>query len=719
MKEKRRLRVPILLKVILLGIITSFVASSIAIAVSYNNMISRVQSDLDQSANDALEYANNYYTSPDISSMNIDAFKYVRDYVLDAYEHADSIKEKEISDFDSFSEYEKFVSSRLPYMYADGMFMTLDYPEFRQNYITINQILLNASFYSEQASYYAIKDPDDSNRFIMICDSRHSTSKFTGNFYHCPASHYDIKDGDAIIDIGHDYIKAYRLSKYMTRFIEIKANNDETGNEEVIGYIFIEYETSKIVDSYQPILFNEILILSASSLAVILIYAVLSYFLFVKNINKLNKAALDITTQLELNKPFEIVNTNVKSHDEMNTLSESFMAMENRIVDYVDIIKADAREKEKINAELEIASKIQLEALPNSSFDDDKISIRAFMKPAKEVGGDFYDYFYVDDDHIAIIISDVSGKGVPASLFMMKSKELIKSKLKMDKKLSDVVKEVNDILNINNNESLFVTSFIGVIDLKKEVIKYVNCGHEKPYLMSNGEVIKMDGESNFVLGGAPDIDYIEEQHEYHKGDIIFMFTDGLNESINDNEEEFSYQRIEDCLNKELGDSLENYINNMNSELSNFVGDNEAFDDVTMMVVRLNENKLSLSYDKKDYSIIENTVDKFTNTFFYVDEERKSKAGIILDELLNNLISYEKREDLVIKVNFEYKNGLLEIEIISNGSDYDPFKNSEDKYLESFSEDTKEGGFGVILVKELSKEYSYVYKDNQSVIVIKL
>ena len=719
MKEKRRPFFPILLKVILLGIITSFIASTIAIIVNYNHMINRAMKDLDESANDALEYAYRFYDNEAEDNVHLAAFKYVRDYVLKSYVDNEPVKEAELSNFSTFKDFEQQFTQVYPYFYADGMFMTLDYPDFRTNYNTINQILLNASFYSGQVSYYAIKDPNDANRFVFLCDSRLSTSKLKNVFYHCPGSHYDIKDSDQIFDIGHDDVHGYKLNKYNTRFVEIKATNDETNEYEVIGYTFVEYETTTVIDSYRPILINEILILSASSLAVIILYAIISYFLFVKNINKLNKAATEIASNLESNKPFEVIKSKVSSHDEMKNLSDSFEAMENQLVNYIEIIKTDAREKEKINAELEVASKIQLESLPKATFDNSQVSIRTFIKPAKEVGGDFYDYFYINEDELAIIISDVSGKGIPASLFMMKSKELIKSKLLNGLDLATATKEANDVLCENNDASLFVTSFIGVINFAKAEIRYVNAGHEKPYIISKNKVIKLDGISNFVLGGVEDLTFVEEKHAFHKGDMIFMFTDGLNESINDKEEEFSYQRIEETLSNSSNGHLDGYIEKMKEELANFVGQQEAFDDVTMVVARFNNDSLSLSYDKKDMSIIEDAVDTFNDHFSYIDEEKRSKVGIILDELLNNLVAYEEREDLVIDIKFSLKGEDLKITIISNGHDYNPFASNKEKYLEGFSHNIEEGGFGVTLVETLSKNIKYEYKNNHSHVEIEL
>ena len=712
MKQKKHLRFPILLKVILLGIIASFVASFTAIIVNYNNMINAELKRLDESANEALEYVYGFYDDQDFDFETFNAFDYMKQHILKRLDVASSV---EMKNYQTFNEYEAQFKSIYPYYYADSYFMTIDYPEFKTNLNIITQPLLNASFYSEQASYYAIKDPNNPDRFYFIYDSRHSTHKDKGIFYHCPGSHYDLKSSDHIFDIGHTYVKGYKLDKYTTRFIEIKRK----GALEPVGYVFVEYETSQVAATIRPILIREIIILSITSLVVILLYAAASYVMFVRNVNRLNKAAIDISTKLKSNEAFIPIEPRVRSRDEMKTLSDSIVAMEKQIVDYVDIIKADARDKEKINAELEIASKIQLEALPKASFDDKQVSIRAFIKPAKEVGGDFYDYFYLNDDELVIIISDVSGKGIPASLFMMKSKELIKSELLGGQDLTTAIKEANNILNQNNQESLFVTSFIGIINFKKEEIIYVNAGHEKPYIISKDKLIKLDGVSNCVLGCVEDIDFEQEKHKFQQGDMIFMFTDGLNESINDNEEEFSYKRIEETLTNSKAASLDKYLDNMKKALAKFVGKNEQFDDVTMLAVRFNDADLKLTYKKKDFSIIEETMDEFEKKFAYLDMERKSKVGIILDELLNNLISYEKREDLQIDVNFRFEKDTLTIEVISNGEDYDPFKNNKKKYLDDYSEEIEEGGFGITLVETMSKSCKYKYKDGHSHLQIKL
>ena len=156
---------------------------------------------------------------------------------------------------------------------------------------------------------------------------------------------------------------------------------------------------------------------------------------------------------------------------------------------------------------------------------------------------------------------------------------------------------------------------------------------------------------------------------------------------------------------------------MNQNLESFVGEEEQFDDVTMLVIKNQDHKLHLSYDKKDYEIIPEIVDRFNDAFAYLPEEVKGSTGIIIDELVNNLVSYEKREDLKIGADFKIENDELVIVISSNGDDYDPFKNHKKKYAEGFDMEMNEGGFGLSLIKNFAKEWSYKYEDHHSYVTI--
>ena len=392
-----------------------------------------------------------------------------------------------------------------------------------------------------------------------------------------------------------------------------------------------------------------------------------------------------------------------------------FIALEESIIKYVDVIQKETLEKERMNVELNVANNIKLSALPNKIYTDDNVSIRASIKSAKEVGGDFYDYFYLDKNRLVVVISDVSGKGIPAALFMMKSKELIKSAIHSNDNLVDAVTEVNKTLVWNDKESLFVTSFIGVIDFSKNIITYVNAGHEKPYIITNKGIIKLDGESNFVMGGEEDFVYKQESHKFNKGESLFLFTDGLNESINNNREEFSYTRIEETLEANKDQPSIKILNNMSKALEEFVGEEEQFDDVTMLVIKNNDHKLHMSYNKKEYEIIDDIVDTFNIDYSSLPTDTRSAAGVIIDEIINNLISYETREDLEIDLDFEASKKELNIIITCNGHDYNPFENHKEKYLKEYKDDIEEGGLGVSIIKDLASKYGYKYENNRSIL----
>ena len=409
----------------------------------------------------------------------------------------------------------------------------------------------------------------------------------------------------------------------------------------------------------------------------------------------------------------------MNSRDEMKTLSESFLSLEKAVIDYVDLIEKETKEKEKINAELSVASKIQLEALPSRSKDEPRFQLEAYIQPAKEVGGDFYDYFFLDPNRLVLIVSDVSGKGIPASLFMMKGKELLKANLLSETSLVKAIEKTNDQLCLNNAENLFITSFVGIIDFTSNTMSYVNAGHEKPYLIRGKEVTRLDGECNFVLGGYPSFPYKEESLALKKGDILFLFTDGLNEAIDEKEEEFGYARIENSLAQSEGKSLSERIKAMEEALSSFAKDQEGFDDVTMLFFLVKEEEgLHLLYQEKDYEIIAKAMKEFELRFASLPADFKSEVGIILDEVINNFVTYEAKKTLCIGIDFTLVNDCLQIVFSNDGDPFDPLKDHEDKYIEAYDDNLALGGFGISLVKNLSSEISYDYVDGKNVLTIK-
>ena len=240
----------------------------------------------------------------------------------------------------------------------------------------------------------------------------------------------------------------------------------------------------------------------------------------------------------------------------------------------------------KTQAELNVARNIQRDMLPCifPAFPErNEFDIYATMEPAKEVGGDFYDFFLVDDRHLAIVISDVSGKGVPAALFMVIAKTLIKNQTQPGIPLGEVFTRVNDQLCENNGESMFVTSFMGVLDLDTRELTFVNAGHNPPLLRQGDEGFTfLKTKPGFVLVGLEGMVYHEESIQLHAGDRIFLYTDGVTEAINSSTELYGDDRLVEALNKSPSLSPEQMLAAVKTSMDAFTAGAEQFDDITML-----------------------------------------------------------------------------------------------------------------------------------------
>lgn len=240
----------------------------------------------------------------------------------------------------------------------------------------------------------------------------------------------------------------------------------------------------------------------------------------------------------------------------------------------------------KNEAELSVAANIQKSMLPcifpafpsRADFD-----IYATMAPAKEVGGDFYDFFMVDDNHIAIVMADVSGKGVPAALFMVIGKTLIKDHTKPGRDLGDVFTEVNNILCESNSEGLFITAFEGVLDLVTGKFDFVNAGHEMPFISRHGAAFQTHRlQPGFVLAGMGGITYQSGSITFNPGDKIYLYTDGVTEATNSSLELFGMEQLEASLNNVRSSSPSEILAAVKRDIDSFVGDAPQFDDITML-----------------------------------------------------------------------------------------------------------------------------------------
>lgn len=339
------------------------------------------------------------------------------------------------------------------------------------------------------------------------------------------------------------------------------------------------------VRAYLNSFLTEIILISFAVVAVLCIL----YIFFVRNrVTKPVGKLTAFTNEITASGVFENKRIDIKTGDEIQSLSESFNFMLAELENYIANLSKVTSEKERIGAELDIATHIQKSMLPcifpafpeRSEFD-----VFATMDPAKEVGGDFYDFFMVDDRHLAIVMADVSGKGVPAALFMVIGKTLIKDHTQPGRDLGDVFSEVNDILCESNSEGLFITAFEGVLDLASGEFKYVNAGHEMPFICRNGSFEAHKIKAGFVLAGMEGMKYRAGSLMLNAGDQIFQYTDGVTEATNAKNELYGMDRLSAVLNREAESSPEAILSAVKADIDLFVGNAPQFDDITMLCLK--------------------------------------------------------------------------------------------------------------------------------------
>ena len=262
----------------------------------------------------------------------------------------------------------------------------------------------------------------------------------------------------------------------------------------------------------------------------------------------------------------------------------------------IEMQSESAKKASQIETELSLATNIQANMLPRifPAFPErSEIELYASMVPAKEVGGDFYDFFMVDDDHLAIVMADVSGKGVPAALFMVIAKTLIKDHTMIGNDLGDVFTKVNELLCESNSEGLFVTAFEGVLNLRTGEFRFVNAGHEMPFICKKGQTYKpYKIKAAFVLAGIEEMTYQSGVIQLDAGDKLFQYTDGVTEATNAANELYGMERLEAILTKNADTAPADLLPAVKADIDAFVGEAPQFDDITMLCLEFKEKTKS-------------------------------------------------------------------------------------------------------------------------------
>ena len=309
---------------------------------------------------------------------------------------------------------------------------------------------------------------------------------------------------------------------------------------------------------------------------------------FVKPVRKITKEAARFAAENNRSETYSF--KNISRINEISTLAEAIEQMEDDTLKNIQQLTQVTAEKERVGAELNIASKIQEGMLPNifPAFPDrTEFDIYAEMFTAKEVGGDFYDFFLIDDDHLAVVMADVSGKGVPAALFMMASKILINNFSSIEKNNpAKILETVNHNICSSNKAEMFVTAWLGILEISTGTLKAANAGHEYPALQrANGQFELYKDKHGFVLGGMDGITYKNYEIKLNPNDAIFLYTDGVTEATNAENELFGNNRLLMALNKAPDENPQKILENVKTSIDSFVGEAPQFDDITMLSLR--------------------------------------------------------------------------------------------------------------------------------------
>ena len=325
-------------------------------------------------------------------------------------------------------------------------------------------------------------------------------------------------------------------------------------------------------------------------------------------VKPLNSITKRIATLSENNMEFKMEDA-YRTGDEVEELAQSFANISHKTVNYLETVKRVTAEKERIGAELSLATQIQAAMLPHivPAFPERKdFDVIGSMDPAKEVGGDFYDYFLIDDDHLGMVIADVSGKGVPAALFMMASKIILQSVAMLGGSPAEILTKTNEAICSNNEAEMFVTVWIGILELSTGTLTCSNAGHEYPVFQRSGKRFELFKDKHgFVIGGMDGVQYKEYVIQMEPGDKLFVYTDGVPEATNADQELFGTERMLAALNTQPDAAPMDVLKGVRKAVDSFVLEAEQFDDLTMLCLQYKGPQQEIKNSKEKIEIRSN------------------------------------------------------------------------------------------------------------------
>ncbi len=446
---------------------------------------------------------------------------------------------------------------------------------------------------------------------------------------------------------------------------------------------------------------------------------------------------------------FDATLPEVNTKDDMKQLHDAFAHMQTSLKTYIVELKATTRAKERIESELSIAHNIQMSLVPKifSPFPDcEELELFASLKPAKEVGGDFFDFF-IRDGKLFYVIGDVSGKGIPASLVMAITRTLFRIISAESESATEIVSKLNDALAKDNDANMFVTMYAGILDLDTGEMHFCNAGHNQPVIaLPNGEVYYQKVEENLPLGVIDGFDFEGQETTLPKGAAMLLYTDGITEAENEKEELYGEDRLQETMKRLAHMEVHGVIKELIADLSLYVGTAEQSDDITMLCFRLNDktpadndpatdketsNDNNQSEKKMDDMtlIIENEVGETSKLHPFI-QRFAAAAGI--DEMIMSPVNLAVEEALVNSVMYAYPDGgkgeirldakwdaekkEMTFTLRDSGVAFDPLSVPEAD-TSSDVDERQIGGLGIFLVKQLMDGVDYRREGDENILTM--
>ncbi|MBR0413584.1 MAG: SpoIIE family protein phosphatase [Clostridia bacterium] len=401
-----------------------------------------------------------------------------------------------------------------------------------------------------------------------------------------------------------------------------------------------------------------------------------------------------------------------KGISEFTDMAESFNTMVDEINHYIGDIENLNKEKHIAEAEMNITRSIQLGLLPPAEFNNKDVNIEAYTLPAREVGGDLYSY-QVLPNGIFFAVADVSGKGVSAALFVSRALTLLHMYAALGYTPTQAMAAYNNTIAQNNPGKHFITTFAAIYNPADRSLTYTNAGHNVPYIIKKDGIVPIEGAVGMAAGVFSGVEYESKTVTLDEGDVIFLYTDGVNEAQNTAGDFFSTERLEEILKAHAGENRHHIIKDVLAEVNTFCADAEQSDDITMFTLKtagaFYHKDLHLEANVQNLQILNETLESLPG----VEGQLLLDLNLMAEEIFVNLCSYAydgKEGDIDIAINVAEK---VELIFSDSGTQYNPTRNILD--IEQYDHEHTVGGLGKFITFQIADDYEYQYEDGKNIL----